>query len=221
MTLSGNRLNLTCRVAAAFMALCMSGVDAMAGTSMAFRHRKAIHALGTGAKGRNYVSLPDRNPYLGTDGLNTLCDHLSLSANATITQFDAQAGLVRTHQCGFLQTFNLQERVGILILDTVATEGMIVGSDVEGEPYTIFDLGMGTVGRNVFPVEYHATAVTPEDLCIQCGLSTEATVTRFDALTGGVHTHLCGSLTVLELRHGEAVVILEPNGPKVCTPGHY
>jgi hypothetical protein len=219
MTLSGDRLNVACRLAAAFLALCMGGVDAKAGTSMAFRHRKAIHVYDGAAKGMNYISLPDSSPYLDPNGLNTLCSHLNLSANATIKQSDAQNGIVHPHKCGYLQPFMLKAQVGILILDTVATEGMIVGSDVEGQSYTFFNLGLGT-GRNVFPVEYHATAVTPEDLCIQCGLSAEATVTRYDAVTGYVQTHLCGNLALFDLQRGEAVVILEPNGPKVCTPGH-
>jgi hypothetical protein len=65
MTLSGCRLKITCRLAAAFLALCMGGVDAIAGTSMAFRHRKAISAFDAAVgKGWNYTSLPDSNPYL-------------------------------------------------------------------------------------------------------------------------------------------------------------
>jgi len=223
MTLAGIRLNITGRLAAtaAFLALCLGSVDAMAGTNMAFRHRKAIHALGSGAKGRNYTSLPDRSPYLGADGLNRLCSHLNLSATAAILQIDAEVGLVNTFVCGQLQTFNLQEKVGVIILDPVATSGMIVGSDDEGESFTFHDLGSPPVGQNVFPVEYHGTAVTPEDLCIQCGLSSTASVIRFDALAGNVQTHVCGSLALINLVQGEAVLILEPNGPKVCTPGHY
>ncbi len=223
MTLAGNRLNITGRLAAAavFLALCMGTVDAMAGTNMAFRHRKAIHALGSGAKGRNYTSLPDRSPYLGTNGLNRLCGHLNLSATAAILQIDAQVGLVNTFICGQLQTFDLQEQVGIIIQDPVATNGMIVGSDKEGEAFTFHDLGSPPIGQNVFPVEYHGSAVTPEDLCIQCGLSNTATVTRFDALAGNVLTHPCGNLAIFNLVQGEAVLIQENNGPKVCTPGHY
>jgi hypothetical protein len=223
MTLARKWLPITTRLAAAaaILALGLAGTDAGAGTNMAFRHRKAIHPLGTGAKGKNYTSLPDRSPYEGNNGLNRLCDHLNLSSNGTIIQIDAQAGLVKTFVCGQLQTFALQPQVGIIVTDTAGTDGMIVGSDFEGQSFTFFDLGSPPLGRNIFPVEYHGTAVTPEDLCVQCGLSSTATITRFDALAGNVQTHVCGGLPLFNLVQGESVLILEDNGPKVCTPGHY
>lgn len=221
MTLAAKRLGLVGLLAAAAALLVLWPAEVEAGTNMAFRHHKAIHPLGLGAKGRNYVSIPDRSPYHGNDGLNRLCDHLNLASNGQIIQINAQTGTVNTFVCGQLQTNDLLPGVGVIVLNPTATSGMIVGSDEEEVPYTFFDLGSSPRGRNVFPVEYHGTAVTPEDLCVQCGLSSSATVTRFDALNGTVNTHLCGGLPLYNLVQGEAVLILEANGPKTCTPGHF
>lgn len=189
-------------------------------SNMAYKLNKQIFPLGVG-KGRNFVSFPDRGPHSGPGGLTNICTALNLSSNATIKQFDAVAGTVNTFQCGELETFTFMDGVGAIIEDLNATSGIIVGSDIPGNSFFFADLGLPPIGYNKFPVEYHTTAVTPEDLCIQCGLSPTATITRYDAQNGFVQTHQCTQLPLWNLVLGEAVLILEDNGPKTCVPPHF
>jgi hypothetical protein len=207
--------------AASLLVVCIGTLEVNPAENMAFRHRKQVFPLGDGAKGKNYTSLPDRSPYLGPNGLTTLCNHLNLSPQGSILQVDALVGTVQTYNCGQLQTFSLKPGVGVVVLDTVATDGIIVGSDQPDVSSTFYDLGSQPIGRNVYPVEYHTTMSTPEDLCQQCGLSPTASVTRFDAQAGNVLTHVCSQIPIWTLVQGESVLVLENNGPVTCTPGHF
>lgn len=204
-------------------ALCVAGLmagEALA-SNMAFKLNKQIFAVGTGGKGRNFVSFPDRGPHSGPGGLTNICNALNLGASGTITQFDPVLGTVNTYGCGQLETFTFRDETGAIIQTTSATSGIIVGSDIPGNTFDFADLGSPPKGYNKFPVEYHTTAVTPEDVCTQCALSSAATITRFDAQAGFVLTHQCTQLPLWNLVLGEAVLILEPNGPKTCTPPHF
>lgn len=191
-------------------------------SNMAFKLNKQIYQLGTGGKGRNYVSFPDRGPHSGPGGLTNICNALNLGAGTgTLTQLDPFAGTVNTYQCGQLETFTFLDGQGVVIQDTAGSSGIIVGADTPGNSFDFADLGSSPIGYNVFPVEYHTTAVTPEDLCNQCGLSATATITRFDAQNGFILTHQCTQIPLWNLVLGEAVLILEDNGPKTCTPQHF
>lgn len=191
-------------------------------SNMAFKLNKVIHPLGQGTLGKNYTSFPDRGPHQGPGGLTNICSALNLANGfGEITQLDPAAGTVNTFQCGQLETFSFQDGQGAIITDTVGTSGIIVGADTPGNSFNFEDLGSPPTWYNIFPVEYHTTAVTPEDLCNQCGLSATATITRFDALAGLVLTHQCTQLPLWNLELGEAVLILEDNGPKSCTPPHF
>jgi len=208
-------------LAALSCALVLGAWQDATASNMAYKLNKQIFPLAGGGKGRNFVSFPDRGPHSGPGGLTNSCAALNLSANGTITQFDAQVGIVNTFQCGQLETFTFMDQVGAIIEDTVATSGIIVGSDIPGNSFTFRDLGSPPIGYNKYPVEYHATAVTPEDVCTQCALSATATITRFDAQNGFVLTHQCTQLPLWNLVLGEAVLILEDNGPKTCVPPHF
>lgn len=191
-------------------------------SNMAFKLNKPIHPLAAGGKGRNYVAFPDRGPHQGAGGLTNICTSLQLNTGTgTITQLNSAQGTVNTFQCGQLETFSFMNGVGAIITDTTAAGGIIVGADTPGNQFSFTDLGSPPIGYNIFPVEYHTTAVTPEDLCGQCALSGTASVTRYDALNGLVQSHVCGQLPLWNLELGEAVLILEPNGPKTCTPPHF
>jgi len=190
-------------------------------SNMAYKLNKQIFALTGGGQGRNLVSFPDRGPHSGPGGLSNICSALNLTGNGTITQFNPVAGTVNTFQCGQLETFTFADQRGAVIQDTLATSGIIVGSDIPGNSFNFADLGSPPIGYNQFPVEYHTTAVTPEDICTQCALSATATITRFDAQNGFVLSHQCAQLPLWNLVLGEAVLILEDNGPKTCVPPHF
>jgi hypothetical protein len=207
---------------AAALALTLGTWEKAEASNMAFKLNKVIHPLGSGGQGKNYTSFPDRGPHQGPGGLTNICNALNLATGiGEITQLDPAFGLVNTYQCGQLETFSFQDGQGAIITDIQATSGIIVGADTPGNSFNFEDLGSPPTGYNIFPVEYHTTAVTPEDLCNQCGLSATATITRFDALNGLVLTHQCTQLPLWNLELGEAVLILEDNGPKSCTPPHF
>ncbi len=205
---------------AVLCAVSLLGPEAIA-SNMAYKLNKQIHPLVGGGKGRNFVAFPDRGPHSGPGGLTNSCAALNLSPNGTITQFNPVAGTVNTFQCGQLETFVFADQIGAIIEDTVATSGIIVGSDIPGNSFSFADLASPPKGYNKFPVEYHTTAVTPEDICTQCALSATATITRFDAQNGFVLTHQCTQLALWNLVLGEAVLILEDNGPKTCVRPHF
>jgi hypothetical protein len=99
--------------------------------------------------------------------------------------------------------------------------GIIVGSDTPNKTITIEKLAIAPTGTNVISVDYHTTAVTPQDYCVDCALSNQATISRFDACSGQVFTHTCGQIPQWNLVLGEAVLILENQSQKVCTPSHF
>jgi len=207
-------------LSAVLCALSLLGREAMA-SNMAYKLNKQIFAITGDGKGRNIVSFPDRGPHSGPGGLTSTCAALNLSSNGTLTQFNPVSGTVNTFVCGQLETFSFADQSGAIIQDTVSTSGIIVGSDIPGNSFFFADLGSPPKGYTFFPVEYHTTAVTPEDICTQCALSATATITRFDAQNGFVLTHQCTQLPLWNLVLGEAVLILEDNGPKTCVPPHF
>jgi hypothetical protein len=218
-------------LAAVAFAMGFAAWEVAQASNMAFKLNKIIHPLASGGKGRNFVAFPDRGPHSGPGGYTNICAALNLDPNAgEVTQFDAVGGSVNTYRCGQLETFTFLDGVGAIITDPVGAGGIIVGSDIPGNSFDFIDLGMPPIGYNIFPVEYHTTAVTPEDLCDQCGLSSTATLTRFDALDGSVLTHRCTQLPIWDLVLGEALLVLDeqvdPNTiggpiPLTCTPSHF
>lgn len=198
---------------------------AVAGTAtasnMAFKLNKQIFPLGSGAQGKNMVSLPDVNPYQASGGLTALCTALGLQTGlASLVQWDG-AGTIYTYTCGQVETWTLLPGKGLMITDTAAGGGILVGSDIPGNSFTIEQLGATPIGFNLFPVEYHTTAVTPQDVCDQCGLSGTADIVRYDADLGNYETHTCGQVPVFNLPLGEALLIREPAGQVICTPSHF
>jgi hypothetical protein len=191
-------------------------------SNMAFKLNKVIHQISGGGKGRNYVSFPDRGPHQGAGGLTNICTALNLgTGTGTITQLDPALGTVNSFLCGQIETFSFMDGAGAIITDGAPAGGIIVGADTPGNQFSFVDLGSPPIGYNLYPVEYHTTAVTPEDICTQCGFSSTASITRFDALNGLVLSHQCTQIPLWNLELGEAVLILEPNGPKTCTPPHF
>jgi hypothetical protein len=207
-------------VASALLITLATGVNASA-SNMAFKLNKQICQLGTSPTGQNFVSLPYNNPYEGAAGLPVLCTALALSNSAQIVQWTG-TGTVNVFQCGQIQQSPLLKGKGVMITEPTGPKtGIIVGSDTPNKSITIENLGLSPIGTNVISVDYHTTAVTPQDWCVDCGLSSTATISRFDACTGQVLTHTCGQIPQWNLVLGEAVMILENQGQRVCTPSHF
>ncbi len=207
--------------ALSILVVACAAVATASASNMAFKMNKVIYVLGTPPQGQNLVSLPYRNPYQGPGGTERLCTALGLSSTAQITQFDG-VGNIRTHTCGNIPQFDLMDGKGVMILEPGGTRsGIIVGSHVPGMQFTLEDLGTSPIGINLLPNLYHATAVTPQDLCSDCGLSTTTTISRFDANTGQILSHTCGGIPQWNLVLGEALLVLEDNGPKNCVQSHF
>lgn len=217
-TMNGRRA-VTC-AALALLVVFASAVNASA-SNMAFKINKQVCQLAIAPTGQNLVAFPWNSPYKGTGGLDKICQACGLSSSAQITMWTG-TGNVLVHNCTQIPQFTLQDGVGVMITEPTGTKNCIfVGSDQPGKQITIYDLGVAPVGVNVFPVDYHTTAVTPQDICTDCGLSSTATISRFDACTGSILVHQCGQTAQWNLVLGEAVMILEDNGPKVCRPSHF
>lgn len=176
-----------------------------------------------GGSGRqNFVALPYVNMFQGAGGPERLCEMLRLSSSATITQYDAETGDSFTHECGTTPTFELLDLCGVDIVEPEVgvKTGFLIGAEGDDPNVPIYKLGPGNKGKNLFPVLYHTTYVTPEDICEKCGLSDDASVTRIDSFAGTVHTHRCTQLPLWELVLGEAVSISEPESDRSCVQEH-
>jgi hypothetical protein len=207
-------------VTAAVLIAAFAAVTGAEASNMAFKLNLQVFPLLGGARGKNLVSLPDRNPYQGSGGLSRLCTALGLSANGQVTFWNGTGG-VFVYTCGQVETFTLQDDKGVMITDTAAHTGIIVGSQVPGKTYFIKRLGQSPIGTNIFPVAYNTTAVNPQDICSMCGLSNTATLSQFDADIGQILTHTCGSLPVWNLRLGAALLILENTQDVSCVQSHF
>jgi hypothetical protein len=108
-----------------------------------------------------------------------------------------------------------------MITNPTDSSCILVGSDDPSSVNVINDLGLSPRGTELFNVKWHTTSSTPEAICLNCGLSATATVTRFDAANGQVYSHQCGQVALWQLVLGEAVLILEDNGPKSCLQSHF
>ena len=207
-------------VTAAVLVVALAGVAGAEASNMAFKLNLQVFSLLGGARGKNLVSLPDRNPYQGSGGLGRLCTALGLSANGQITMWNGTGG-VFVYTCGQIETFTLLDDKGVMITDTVAHTGIVVGSQTPGKTYFIKKLGQNPVGTNIFPVAYNTTCVDPQCVCAMCGLSSTATLSQFDADLGQILTHTCSSLPVWNLRLGAALLVLENTQDVSCVQSHF
>jgi hypothetical protein len=206
------------RLAARLLIVLVAGQGIATASNEGFYLAKRTYPLGARPKGWNLVALPARNPYQAPGGLAALCRDLNLDSKGEIIQIDGQ-GAVNTHTCGSgPPQWSLIPGVGVIVQDTTLRDGAIVGTDVPNKTLTILNMGPPPKGTNIFPVDYNSIDVTPEDLCQDCGLSSTATVTRFDAATGMVLSHQCGQVSSWNLVKGEAVLIVEDQGTRICRP---
>jgi len=203
-------------------------------SNMGFKMNKVISIGGGFPIGTNWVALPYRNPYVD---FQDVCDALGLVAPTNIRVTIAgkcdpnnpgeDNAVEANHICGAgdPQVFNAlwkipsldYRRIGLEILDAPATvNGILVGSHEGGPPrvniYAGGDVGNGP-GRNDYPVLYHGTAATAEDVCNDLGLDKVggpgfvARIERINAATGAIAGHFCGAAGAFALVLGESVRI--------------
>jgi len=216
----GSQERSAAAIAAALVFAILAAIGVSPASNEGFYLPRRIYPQSQRPIGWNLVALPARSPYQGPGGLTRLCKDLKLDPEGQIIQFDG-AGMVFAHVCSMAAPqFNLLDGRGVLIQNPRLRDGVIVGSDNPTKTIAIAKLGAAPVGTNIFPIDYHTTLVTPEDLCLTCGLSATATVSRIDAQTGTVFTHLCGQAPGWNLVQGEAVLVFENQGPKTCSPPH-
>ncbi|MBI3451143.1 MAG: hypothetical protein HY049_19795 [Acidobacteria bacterium] len=185
-----------------------------------FYSQTHVFAAGARPRGFNMLALPPRSSYQGRFGLTKLCADLHLGPDGEIIQFDGQ-GQIFSHSCASAAPqFQLLDGRGVVVLDIIARDGALAGTDVLFKTLPISDLGTAPKGINLYPVDYHTALLTPEDLCLDCGLSASAIVTRIDAGSGGVLSHGCGQVPGWNLVPGEAVLVIEDQGPRSCSPPH-
>lgn len=220
--MTGQQRTRTARLAIAALLGILFAVAAPAEASnMAFKINKGVCQQGTAPLGQNLVGLPYNSPYLGSGGPERVCQACGLTNAAQVTMWDGQ-GNISAHLCGTVPQFELIPGRGMMIQEPGGNKNCIlVGSDQPGKTVTFHDLGTSPVGTNVVSVDYHTMAVTPEDFCVDCGLSNTAIINRFDACNGQILSHQCGQVAQWNLVLGEAILVLEDQGPRTCTPSHF
>ena len=206
-------------------AVVLSGGVAQA-SNMGFKMNRVIQPLGTPSpKGQNQVALPYKNPYLTAQDV---CDALGLSGVAPkgkVSQINASTGSTSSHNCGDAGAFSLTGRQGVIVNNSTAAGGILVGSHQSNPPGTISLLGLATPspkGQNRFPVPYHTTAATAQDLCVDLGLPSPSNgkIQRIDAATGVTSSHNCADAGAFNLVLGEAVIITFTGSTITVPAGH-
>jgi hypothetical protein len=190
----------------------LAGDQAMA-SNMGFKMNKTIAAIASPSPiGENRVALPYRNPY---NNAQDICTALGLTAaTGSVRQLDPASGVTAVHNCGAAGPFGLTLRLGVIVRNPTAVSGILVGSHSSNPPggITIRKLGSPSpIGQNDFPVPYHTTAVTAEDICVDLGLPATSIVRRLDASSGVTSVHNCGAAGPYNVVLGESLRISMPS----------
>jgi len=198
-------------------------------SNMGFKMNMIIQPLGTPApKGQNFIALPYKNPYVTAVDV---CTALGLSAaTGKVTQIKAGPAPAATlsFNCGDLpgSAFTLLPRVGLVVNNSTAAGGIVVGSHASNPPgnVTLYPLGGFPLGQNRFPVPYHTTDITANDLCIDLGLPTASgKIVRTNASTGAQPSFNCSDLpgSAFNLVLGESVIVtFSGASPITVAAGH-
>jgi len=195
---------------------------ALQASNMGFKMNKVIYAQGGAGSGvgDNFTALPFRNPY---QNAGDVCSALGIPAGGTIQQIDAQFGTPFNFTCGGGSPFALLQRVGVRARSASLTGGILVGSHAGGPPGVTFHaLGGPPTGDNHFPVLYHGTAATAQDVCSQAGLAAgTSTIQRIDAQFGTPVNHTCGGGAPFALVLGESVRVRTTTLVSGFVPPHF
>lgn len=246
---------LTVAVLAAAAVIVVAGSVATA-SNMGMKLNKALVTPLAGVRsGDNWVSVPFRNPYYsaancttaaGVSCLNDFCVKTAVPLGTTFIDVPDQCSGIPSHiACGsnaakaapLLQVNTtapcINQPIGIKVRGTgVPASIIIVGSHDGSQVLHIEPTDPAALapekGAYWFPVPYHTTAVTADDLCTQAGMALGfGTVDTVNA-SALVPTHVtCGSnaaKTTL-LRLGEAARLRDSKVPfpggKNFTPAHF
>lgn len=222
-------------VGAAALAMVLVAVigDLAVASNMGFKMNKQL------VRGTNMVAMPFRSP-LGFS--KDLCDAFGITsgslnaASVSVTQFNGVGPLPHTCNLATNGPALLLKGNGAQIIDARAqfpapgptSTGILVGSHIPGQSFTVLDDGLGNAGLHLYGYPYHTTNAFARDICLNGGFTATTVANSPDLVffgpTGGISgSHNC-SLAVNgpALRLGEATRINnETNGPKTFVPSHF
>lgn len=189
-------------------------------SNMGFKMNRVVNPIALPApKGQNLVALPFRNPY---QNAQDICVALGLTnTTGKVIQINAATGATLSHTCGNAGPYSLANFVGVRADNPSSTGGILVGSHQSNVAITLQPIALpAPKGDNYFPVPYHTTNVTAQDLCLDLTLPAGGKVIRIDSLTGATLSHTCGNAGPYALILGESVLV-QFSGPAISIPaGH-
>jgi hypothetical protein len=209
--------------------------DLAVASNMGFKMNKQL------VRGTNLVALPFRSP-LGFS--KDLCDAFGITsgslnaASVGVTQFNGVGPLPHTCNLATNGPALLLKGNGVQVTDARAqfatpgptSTGILVGSHIPGQTFTVLDDGLGNAGLHLYGYPYHTTNAFARDICLN-GVFTgppNAAALCPDLVFFGANGTVSGShncslgVNGPALRLGEAVKINnETNGPKTFVPSHY
>lgn len=186
----------------------------------------------------NWVALPYRHPY---QDMQTLCGALGLTnTTGKIIRLNPADGTQASWNCGGIgQSPSLNpadlgipehlRRAGLLVTNPTTAGGIIVGSHQSNPPGSIIlkPLAGAPRGQNYFPVPYHTTSVTMQDVCVDLALpgtsaAANGKVERRNAATGVTTSWNCQAVgTAPNIVLGEAVRVTFSGASDIVVPaGH-
>jgi len=211
---------------AMLLGLSASGDETFA-SNMGFKENKQIwRKLPTGLpQYGNLVALPFNNPYVTSQDV---CDALNLQAGPDTTcqvqQINASTGVNSVDTCGGGGSFALAARVGITIAECTSNHaGIIVGSHAPGVAVSFFASAVTPPekGTNNYPIPFHTTNATSQDVCNDLGLVAPVTIRRNDAQFGPNSVDTCGGGGAFPLILGESLIIKNLAAPTSPVPSHF
>jgi hypothetical protein len=226
------KLNSQSKVVLALLAIAGAMLLGLAGSSdeavasnMGFKENKQIfRQLPAAIQYGNLVALPFNNPYLTSQDI---CDALNLSvgdATCQIQQINAGTGVTATDTCGGGGSFPLAARVGVSVVQcTVNHSGIIVGSHAPGVGVT---LSLQAVtppekGTNNFPIPFHTTNATSQNVCDDLGLVAPVSIRRNQADIAVPLIDTCGGGGAFNLVLGESLIIKNLAATISPIPSHF
>lgn len=245
---------LTVAVLAAAAVIVVAGSVATA-SNMGMKLNKALVTPLAGTRsGDNWVSIPYNNPYYsaancttaaGVSCLNDFCVKTGLPLGTTFIDVPDQCSGLPSHiACGTTaakSTALLQaaatapciaQPVGVKVRGTAVPASIIIVGSHSSQQLHIEPTDPAALspekGAYWFPVPYHTTAVTANDLCTQAGLALGFGTVDTVSASALVPTHVtCGSnaAKTTNLRLGEAARLRDSHVPFPgglnFTPAHF
>lgn len=213
----GKRFHFVAAAAVAMLAMTMVA-DVAVASNMGFKMNKQLNT------GINLVSTPFRSP-LGF--ARDLCNAFGKGGDAgvSMTEFSGTGSVSYTCDQIAVTGFALtKDGVGVLVINnTAATTGIVVGAHKPGTNVTIKAAGQFPQGTHLYAYPYHTTNAFARDICNDSGMSTTdpVSVVRFGA--GGSQAYTCDqvAITGFALALGEAVLVQGQPAQVTFVPSHF